>query len=89
MITIHKPYIERVNSYVWLKCHIIDSEQKIDTDIWHQTDDNYGGYFIDNQADAFLILSLLPAVRYKQDIKVEAQVSEQLYNKLLKRFRRK
>lgn len=79
MITIHKPYIERVNSYVWLKCHIIDSEQKIDTDIWYQTDDNWGGYFIDNQADAFLILSLLPAVRYKQDIKVEAHVSEQLY----------
>lgn len=38
-----------------------------------------GWQFIDNQADAFLILAILPAIRYKQDIEVDAPVSEQLY----------
>lgn len=43
MIKIHKPRIETVNGAVFLKSRIVDSAQNIDTDIWYQTSEKWGG----------------------------------------------
>ena len=79
MINISKPWIEKVGDKVYLKSHIKDDYQNIDEDIWYSTPEEYGQYFCDEIADAFVISVLLQAIRYGEDIVVDAAISEKLY----------
>lgn len=79
MITIKKPYVEESGDTTFFKASIVDSVQHIDDVLWYQVPREYGGYFVADVADPFLVSVLLPAIRYCEDIVVEAYVSEQLY----------
>lgn len=81
MITIGKPYIEIIDDKFFLKSHIVDECQGIEDDMYFMSDLEYGHYFCDDVADSFVIAMLQQAVKYGQDITVEAKVSERLlYN---------
>ncbi len=80
MITIGKPYLEQIGEKTYLKSHIKDEAQMIETDIWYSSDIANGGrYLTDDVADTFLVGVLLPAMKYGEDILVDAPVSEKLY----------
>lgn len=81
MITISKPTLAQYDDRVRFESHIVDSAQLINEDIWFETDKKNAKYFDVQNSDAFLLLSLIPSVRYNEDITVEGGVSETLlYN---------
>lgn len=43
MITIGKPYLEQEGEKVYLKSHIKDDAQRIETEIWYSSDSKWGG----------------------------------------------
>ncbi len=79
MITIEQPFIEIVNGKTFLKSRIIDEKQNINDYLWFSSDSEYGQYFCNEVADAFVICMLLPALRTEQDIEVKALISERLF----------
>ena len=79
MITISKPWIEEIGDKVYLKSHIKDEHQNIDEDIWYSTTKEYGSFLCDEVADAFVTSVLLQAIRYGEDIVVDAVISEKLF----------
>lgn len=80
MIIIGKPYLKVDGDKTFLISHIIDEAQGIETDIFYSSDNNSGGlYLTDSVADTFLVGLLLPAVKYGEDIFVDAPISEKLY----------
>lgn len=83
MITIGKPYIQEKEGRSYLISHITDEKQGVDADIWYSTPSEYGQYLTDEVADAFLLCSLMPAICQKEDIRINAPVSEQLYHNIM------
>lgn len=79
MIIISKPRIEKIGDKIYLKSHIVDEYQNIDEDIWYSTTKEYGQYLCDEVADAFVTSVLLQAIRYGEDIYVDAAISEKLF----------
>lgn len=78
MIIISKPWIEEIGDKVFLKSNIKDEHQNIDEDIWYSTTKEYGSFLCDEVADAFVVSVLLQAIRYGEDIVVDALISEKL-----------
>lgn len=81
MIVISNIYIEDKNEFSYLICDISDDVRNIKTKLWFSVSSCSKEYLCDELADAFL-LGLLPiAVKYNQNITVEAAVSAKLlYN---------
>lgn len=79
MIIIEKPYIEVVNEKVYLKAFITDEKKKLNEICYFVTQKEYGKYFCDEVADAFVTGLLLPALQSNQDIKINGAMSEKLY----------
>ena len=55
MITIEKPFVEKVNNEVFLKAHIKDEYADIEGDCYYISNVEYGEYFTDEVADAFVV----------------------------------
>ena len=82
MIQLEKPTISRSGQYVYLSSHCKDDVNGIDTDIWYRTKSDWGEYFTDEIADAFVLLALLPAIKTGQNIKVYGGISSDLRYRL-------
>lgn len=78
MITISKPYIETHGQKACLCSNIYDEGRNKDYLIWFSVENDYRDYLCPENADAFLLLSLMVAIQSHQDIKVEAPVSRRL-----------
>lgn len=83
MITINTPFLEQNCESIYLKSNIVDEVQNINEIVWFQTSLEFGKFFVDEVADPFLVALVMPAIRYKEDITVNAKVSEQLYYNLV------
>lgn len=79
MIKIGKPRKYEKENIVYLSSYIEDEYQKIKEEIHYSVPIEYGDFFTEDVADAFLVGMLLPAVRYNEDIYVDAAISEKLY----------
>lgn len=79
MIIIEHPHVVHKEDKTSLCCRI-KGEYLQDNfmEIWFTTDKEYGAFFVDEVADAFLLACLLPAIKYGEDIRVNAPVSEKL-----------
>lgn len=84
MIRIGTPIITKSEDYYTLSCRFIDEAQGIDETIWYRTSVTWGRYFVDEVADPYLVLALLLALKFDEDIEIEAPVSEQLYYNTIK-----
>lgn len=82
MIYISKPFLEESDGRTALCANIIDEKQGIKEDIRYIVDNEYAEYLTDEVADAFLVGMIMPAVYNKQDIVVDADVSEELMYKI-------
>ncbi len=78
MITISKPYVESKDSKARLYSSIHDEGRNKDYLIWYSVEKEYQGFLCPENADAFLLLSLMVAIQSHQDIKVNAPVSKRL-----------
>lgn len=79
MIKIGNPYLYHEGDKCYCAARISDEVQGIDETIWFSTPEKYGQYFCADVSDAFVVMSLLPAIRTGQDIMVETRMSERLY----------
>lgn len=79
MIRVGKPYIEKRDGAIVLQAFVKDDVQGIQENLWFSTTEEYGQYFCDEVADAFVLAMILPALRTGQDIQVDAPVSERLW----------
>lgn len=79
MYRIDTPFLDYNNNEPRLCSHITDDVHGINEVIWFSTPERYGKYFCPEVADAFVVMLLLPAVQSKQDIFVDAPMSERLY----------
>jgi hypothetical protein len=82
MIKVDRPFIQTLDDKVYLKAHITDEQAGFENDCYYVTDPEYGNYFCEEVADAFVIGLLLPALQSNQDIIVNAPMSEKLYYNL-------
>lgn len=82
MIYISKPFLEESDGRTALCANIIDEKQGIKEDIRYIVDNEYAEYLTDEVADAFVVGMIMPAVYNKQDIVVDADVSEELMYKI-------
>ena len=81
MIRIGRPVIETSPEKVVLKSFIQNEGEGINEWLWYAVEPEYGQYLCDEVADAFVLPMILRATRSKQDIVVEAPMSEKLlYN---------
>ena len=78
MITISKPYIESEDLKARLYSNIHDEGRNKDYLIWYSVEKEYQDFLCPENADAFLLLSLMVAIQSHQDIKVNAPVSKKL-----------
>lgn len=78
MITISKPYVESTDQKSSLCSVIHDEGRDKDFPIWYSVENEYRDYLCPENADAFLLLSLMVAIQSHQDIKVDAPVSKKL-----------
>ena len=78
MITISKPYVESEGSKALLYSSIHDEGRNKDYLIWYSVEKEYQSFLCPENADAFLLLSLMVAIQSHQDIKVNATVSKKL-----------
>lgn len=79
MIIIEKPYTAFQNEKVFLRALITDEQNGLKEECYYVTNQEYGKYFCDEIADAFVIGLLLPALQSNQDIIVKGALSERLY----------
>lgn len=82
MITIGKPYIERICDKTYVKVDYHDEIQNINEQIYFATSSEWGDYFTDQTSDPFVVGVLLPAITTNQDIIVDGAISEQLWYNL-------
>lgn len=78
MITIARPYVESGDQRSRLCANIHDESRNKDYLIWFSVENDYCGFLCPENADAFLLVSLMVAIQSHQDIKVEAPVSRKL-----------
>ncbi len=78
MITINKPQIELIGDETFLYANIQDESQDNVFKLFYSVEKNYGEYFSVDRADAFLLASLMIAMKSHQDICVKAPVSKRL-----------
>ena len=78
MIIISKPYVESDSVKSYLKAVIHDEGRNKAYLIWYSVENEYRDFLCWENADAFLLLSLVVAIRSHQDIKVKAPVSGKL-----------
>ncbi|MBU0490160.1 MAG: hypothetical protein KKA07_12875 [Bacteroidetes bacterium] len=82
MIIIDKPFIQTLDDKVYYQAHITDEKAGYANDCYYVAEKEFGKYFSDEVADAFVIGLLLPALQSNQDIIVKAAMSEKLYYSL-------
>jgi hypothetical protein len=82
MIQIDKPRIEEKDNQVNLISHIVNSLSNYENDCYYVADIEYGKYFCDEVADAFVVGMLIPAILSGQNIKINAPMSEKIYYNL-------
>lgn len=81
MIHISKPRIENKGETTFLLSEVYDEVRNIRKDVWFSVDIAYAKYLCHELADSFLLALLPIAVKYSQDISVNAPVSPKLlYN---------
>jgi hypothetical protein len=81
MITIDCPTIEKKGKEVFLQAIIKDDILKLRFPLWYSVDECYGPYLCEDRGDAFLLVSLMYAMKSHQDVFVNAPVSKRfLYN---------
>lgn len=78
MIIINRPQVLINIDKVRFQSRIIDEANNFDEDIWYETSSSNACFFDEYNADGFLVLMLLSAIKSNQDIKVIASVSEKL-----------
>lgn len=76
---INKPYIETREDQTYLISKIKDEVSNIEEDIFFAVPNEYGKYLCDEVADSFVVAMLLPALVSKQDIYINAPISEILF----------
>ena len=77
MITIDKPYIEKMEEKTRCYCDIyFDNEKK---NVWFEVDNKYGDYLVTERSDAYVIGLLNLAMRLGQDIKCLVPMSDELH----------
>jgi hypothetical protein len=76
---INKPYIETREDQTYLISKIKDEVSNIEEDVFFAVPNEYGNYLCDEVADAFVVAMLLPALVSKQDIYINAPISEILF----------
>ena len=80
MITIEHPSIVSKGRETFLQA-VISDDKKATIPLWYSVDMRYGSFFCEDRADAFLLVSLMYAMKSHQDIFVNAPVSKRLlYN---------
>lgn len=83
MIIISKPFIESGDQQSSLCSVLHDEGRNKDFLIWYSVDNEYRDYLCPENADPFLLLSLMVAIQSHQDIKVDAPVSKKLLFNLI------
>ena len=78
MIHISKPYKEEREGRVYLVSKVKDETHGWNEELWFSVTPEYRESLCDDYADSFLLLTLLPAIKSGQDIRVEAPVSRRL-----------
>ena len=79
MISIGKPVIEQKDDKIYFKAFVSNDTEKKNEWMWFATNVEYGQYFTEDHADAFVLPMILRAVKTQQDIKVDSSMSEKLY----------
>ena len=79
MIRIEKPRIENRSGIIYLISTICSEIENVKEDVWYRTTEEWGDYLNDEVADAFVLPMLLVALRNREDIVVDAPLSEKLY----------
>ena len=82
MIQIEKPRLEEKDNQVYLISHIVNSSSNYENDYYYMSEVEYGNYFCDKVADAFVVGLLIPAIMSGQHIRIKAPMSEKLYYNL-------
>lgn len=82
MIYIGRPFIKTTESEVSLVSHVKNEAEGKETDLYYSVEPHYAKYLCQEQADAFVLPMLLRAVVTKQNIEVDAPVSEKLLHNL-------
>ena len=78
MISIGKPVIEQKDDKIYFKAFVTNDTEKKNEWMWFATNVEYGQYFTEDHADAFVLPMILRAVKTQQDIKVDSSMSEKL-----------
>lgn len=78
MIYISHPYIEERGDRVYLISRLLDETHGWNEELWFSVAPEYRGSLCEDYADSFLLLTLLPAIKSGQDIKVDAPISRRL-----------
>lgn len=79
MIRISKPRIELRGGVNYLYSTICSETEGVSHEVWYRTTDEWSQYLTDEVADAFVLPMLLVALRTRENIVVEAPISEKLY----------
>ena len=82
MIRIGKPQIESKDGKTILKAFVTNEAENFNDWLWYETDNEYGVYFCDETADAFVLPMIQRAVKTHQDIYVDSPISEKLCHNL-------
>ena len=78
---IHTPYKEIKGDWAFVKCLITDEINHSDKLIFYSVQKKYADYLVDEVADSFLLVALLPAMFTGQRIVLENPISSSLsYN---------
>lgn len=87
---INNPAIIKRDGKAFLVSNIQDEKSNVEKEYYFSVSENYGDYFCDEVADAFLVAMLIPAMFSGQNIKINAPVSElllyQIENSLIYTF---
>ena len=79
---INKPSIEVRGGNTYLISLIKNEVTNIEEEFYYSVPNEYGEYLCHDNADAFVVAMLIPALMSGQDIKIKAPISEMLFYKL-------
>ena len=76
-------YINKDRARLEADIKLTDSEIKFSADtMYFEIDANYGGMFVDDTYDPFVLVALYQAMYYKTDLRIRGNVSKKLYRNL-------
>lgn len=82
MIRIGSPYIEEREGRTYLVSDVQNDGEERNHELWFSVEKDYGEFLVSEVADSFVVALALRAVVSKQDIIVDAPLSERLLHNL-------